>query len=63
MAPIEFIKDVVIQHAAKLLITSDYSVKEITYMLGYSDPKYFGKCFKKKYGVSPTEYKKNKQND
>lgn len=63
MAPIEFIKDIIIQHAAQLLATSDHSVKEITYMLGYSDPKYFSKCFKKKYGVSPSEYKKEQQGD
>ncbi|MDR1585676.1 MAG: response regulator, partial [Prevotellaceae bacterium] len=58
LAPIEFIRDIVIQRAAQLLESGLYSVKEIAYTVGMSDSKYFSKCFKKKYGVTPSEYKK-----
>lgn len=61
LAPIEFIRDVKIKYAAKLLETNDYSVKEISYMVGISDAKYFTQCFKKIYGMTPTDYKKKKK--
>ena len=57
LAPVEFIRDVRIQRAAQLISTMQGPIKEVVYMIGMSDPKYFGKCFKKKYGVSPMEYK------
>ena len=31
-------------------------VNEVSYMVGYKDPKYFGKLFKKTTGLSPAEY-------
>jgi DNA-binding response OmpR family regulator len=57
LAPIEFIRDLKMKHAAQLLSSGDYLVKEVSYMIGISDTKYFGKCFKAKYGVTPQEYK------
>jgi two-component system response regulator YesN len=38
-----------------------YSIKEICYMSGYSDPNYFSKLFKKHEGISPTDYQKQVQ--
>jgi AraC-like DNA-binding protein len=58
LAPIEFIHDIVIQRAAHLLESGTLSVKDVAYTIGLSDPKYFSKCFKKKYGLTPSEYKK-----
>lgn len=58
LAPIEFIRDVILQRAAELLRLGQYSVKEISYMVGMSDAKYFSKCFKKKYNKTPSEYRK-----
>jgi len=58
LAPIEFIRDIVLQKAAEFLRSGQYSVKEISFMVGMSDSKYFSKCFKKKYNLTPTEYKK-----
>jgi signal transduction histidine kinase/DNA-binding response OmpR family regulator/ligand-binding sensor domain-containing protein len=57
LAPIEFIRDLKMKRAAQLLSSSDYLVKEVSYMIGISDTKYFGKCFKTKYGMTPQEYK------
>ena len=57
LAPIEFIRDVRLQRAAQLIATAQNSIKEIVFMVGMSDPKYFSKCFKKKFGLSPMEYK------
>ncbi|MDR0542842.1 MAG: response regulator [Dysgonamonadaceae bacterium] len=57
LAPIEFIRDLKMKRAAELLVSGDYLVKEVSYMIGISDTKYFGKCFKAKFGITPQEYK------
>ncbi|NCD15142.1 MAG: AraC family transcriptional regulator, partial [Bacteroidia bacterium] len=43
---------------AGLLEQAAYSIKEVSYMVGMNDPKYFTRCFKKKYRMTPTEYRK-----
>jgi len=57
LAPIEFIRDLKMKRAAELLASGDYLVKEVSYMIGISDTKYFGKCFKTQFGLTPQEYK------
>lgn len=57
LAPIEFIKEIRIKRAAQLIESGDYNMTQISYMVGINDPRYFSKCFKKKYGKTPTEYK------
>ena len=54
---IEYLTNVRIDHAKKLLEDSDLSIKEICVSCGYSDPNYFSRSFKKNVGVTPTEYK------
>ncbi len=58
LAPIEYVRDVLMQHAAEFLVKGDYAIKEVSYMVGMSDAKYFTKCFKKKFNMTPSEYKK-----
>lgn len=55
---IERLTAVRIENAKKLLKENRYSIKEVCYMSGYSDPNYFSKLFRKNVGVSPTEYQK-----
>lgn len=62
MSPVEFIRDIRIKRAAQLIASGQYLVKEAAFMSGFSDTKYFGKCFKAKYGVTPMEYKKKETN-
>jgi AraC-like DNA-binding protein len=57
LSPIEFIRDLRMKRAAELLASGQYLVKEVSYMVGISDTKYFGKCFKAKFGVTPQGYK------
>ncbi|MBQ8596970.1 MAG: response regulator [Lachnospiraceae bacterium] len=54
---IEYLTGVRINKAKELLDTTEYSMKEICSMVGYSDPNYFSRSFKKNVGVTPTEYK------
>ena len=57
MSPIEFIKETRIKRAAELLETGKYNVSEVSFQIGMNDARYFSKCFKLKYGVTPSEYK------
>lgn len=53
---VEFLTRLRIEMAQKLMVESDKSVKEICYEVGYSDPNYFSRLFRKQTGVMPTEY-------
>ena len=57
LAPIEFIKGVRLKRAAQLIMKGDYNMTQISYMVGINDPRYFSKCFKQKFGMTPTEFK------
>ncbi len=57
----EFIRTIRINNAAKLIRSMKYSISEIIYMVGFSDPKYFRTCFKKQFGMRPSEYLKIKK--
>lgn len=57
LAPIEFIKEMRINRAVQLIETGEYSMTQISYMVGINDPRYFSKCFKLKMGMTPTEYR------
>ncbi|SFK55146.1 Two component regulator propeller [Porphyromonadaceae bacterium KH3CP3RA] len=58
LAPVEYVRDFLMQHAAELLRNGDYTVKEIAYKVGMNDAKYFTRCFKRKYNITPSNYKK-----
>ncbi|MFD1956748.1 response regulator [Paenibacillus thailandensis] len=55
---IDFLTECRIDKAKKLMADPQLSLKEIAYGIGYHDPNYFSKVFKKTCGVSPTEYRK-----
>lgn len=46
--------------AARLLRYSSTSISDIAYRIGYASPSSFSKIFKQMYGISPTEYRNNK---
>jgi signal transduction histidine kinase/ligand-binding sensor domain-containing protein/DNA-binding response OmpR family regulator len=58
LSPVEYVRSLRMQEAAKLLRTQQYKVFEVVYMVGFSDLKYFRQCFAKEFGVSPSEYMK-----
>ncbi|MDY0092709.1 MAG: AraC family transcriptional regulator [Candidatus Vecturithrix sp.] len=47
--------------AAQLLTTTALSVKEVAYRTGFDDPLYFSSQFKKHFGISPIEYRKQEE--
>lgn len=59
MAPIMYIKEMRMRKAAELIKENQYTMSEIAYMVGFSDPHYFSKSFKSYWGMTSTEYAKN----
>ena len=63
LSPVEFIREMRIKRAAQLLEDRKYNITEVTYMVGMNDSRYFSKCFKNTYGVTPSEYRKQHLGD
>ncbi|WP_298338694.1 two-component regulator propeller domain-containing protein [uncultured Algibacter sp.] len=56
--PNEFIQEIRLNHAAKMLELNKLNISEIAYEVGFKRPKYFSQCFQKKYGITPSEFSK-----
>ena len=54
--PNEMIRMVRLNKAVSLLKDGNHRVNEVCYMVGFSSPSYFSKCFQKEFGVKPDEY-------
>lgn len=54
--PQEFIRDLKMKKAVRLIREQKYSIGEIAYLTGYPNAKYFSTAFKKFYGCTPTSY-------
>lgn len=59
--PAQFIKDIRIKEAERLLKSQKYTIAEIADMTGFCDPKYFSRVFKKETGKVPTTYLKEQE--
>lgn len=58
VTPNEMIQIVRLKRAAQLLQEKKHTVSEIGYMVGFSNPSYFSKCFQKQFGIRPADYMK-----
>ena len=63
----QYIREVKLAEAAKLIKETDFTSAEISYKVGFGSPSYFNKTFRKRYGVPPGAYKAqesiHKEND
>lgn len=57
LSPVDFIRQIRIKRAVQFINAGEESLSQIAYKVGFSDPKYFSKCFKRDMGMPPLEYK------
>ncbi len=62
MPPIDYFIHIKMQRACQLLYTNDEKIREVATGLGYDDPYYFSRIFKKYIGSSPEQYRLNVKN-
>jgi len=54
--PVELIKRIRLNRAVKLLNENFGNISEISLEVGFNNPSYFAECFKKQFGVNPSQY-------
>lgn len=57
MSPSDFLRRLRMQRAEELIAKSKMNFSQIAFNVGFSDPKYFTKCFKRETGMTPSEYR------
>lgn len=62
ISPQEYIILYKLNHACELMRQTDYTITEAAFAVGYSDPQYFSRVFKKYFGISPSVYKNRQIN-
>ena len=58
---VEYVTNLRMEKAKELLLKDELSMKEICSAVGYSDPNYFSRIFKKNTGITPTEYRERER--
>lgn len=61
LSPVEFIRKIKLQIACQQIKENKCGVAEAAYLSGFNDVKYFTTCFKKEFGINPSEYRKQEQ--
>ena len=61
MTPAEYILKLRLKKSQELLLSGEYSVSEISSMVGFSSPSYFSQAFTREYAVYPKQYRENMQ--
>lgn len=61
LSPLELLRQLRLQRAYKLLQSTDKTVAEVSYEVGFGTPGYFTSCFKKQYGKYPTDLKREEE--
>jgi YesN/AraC family two-component response regulator len=57
----EFIRNIRLKKATRILLQKNYSITEVAYSVGFSSQSYFTRCFTNQFGKSPSEYAQEKQ--
>ena len=57
-SPVEMLRTARLQRAYQLLLTTENTVSEVAYQVGFTAPSYFTKCFKDEYGQLPGDIRK-----
>ncbi|MFT3751608.1 MAG: response regulator [Paludibacter sp.] len=57
LSPVEFVREVRFERAAEYIRDTQLTVSEVSYRVGIEDPRYFSRCFKQKFGMTPLEFR------
>lgn len=57
ITPNNFLRNVRLKHAAKLLAETDTPVNQVALMVGFQTPRYFSQCFRQMFRMNPSEYR------
>ena len=58
-SPVELLRTARLNRAYQILLTTDKSVSEVAYAVGFTAPSYFTKCFKEEYGMVPGDVRRS----
>lgn len=61
-SPVELLRKARLQRGYQLLLTTDKTISEVAYAVGFTAPSYFSKCFKEEFGFLPGEVRKPEDN-
>lgn len=56
LSPNDFLKEFRLRKAIRLMEGQEMNITEITLAIGFNNPSYFSKCFRKRFGIVPSEY-------
>ena len=56
LAPVDLIKEIRLNKSIELLKNTDMTISEVAFAVGFKEAGYYGKCFRKKYNQTPTEF-------
>ena len=62
VTPVEYIRNIRMEKAARLLREGKFSISEVMYMVGFTKSGYFSKCFQEAFGMTPSAYIKKTNN-
>ena len=62
VTPVEYIRNIRMEKAARLLNEGKFSISEVMYMVGFTKSGYFSKCFQEAFGMTPSAYIKKANN-
>ncbi|MFK8008629.1 MAG: helix-turn-helix domain-containing protein [Saprospiraceae bacterium] len=58
LAPMKFVNKIRLQKAKTLIETTSLNISEVAYGLGFNDPNYFSRAFRKEFKIAPTGVRK-----
>lgn len=57
LSPVKFLNQQRVRRACRLMMTTAHTISEIAGEVGYDDPYYFSRVFRKEMGISPRQYR------
>lgn len=63
LSPAEMLRQIRLSQAYAMILHTDKTIAEIAYETGFGSPSYFSKCFREKYDITPSDFRKRQEED